>query len=180
MQVDYASIDSAFGSIWFAAGTRGLVALDVDVEGGAFVGRLLAIGYLPNHAPRELSSFALQLDEYFRGERRRFDVDIDLSRQTPFQTAVLKAITSVPYGEVRSYGEIAELIGRPGAARAVAGALASCPLSIVIPCHRVTRSGVGGDERALFGDPGSARRLSLVRFERKMLRARGNRGTADL
>ncbi len=77
-----------------------------------------------------------QLDEYFAGERTEFDLPLNPSG-TPFQLTVWEALTTIPYGEVRSYREIAEQIGRPGAARAVGLANGRNPISIVVPCHRV-------------------------------------------
>ena len=77
-----------------------------------------------------------QLEEYFAGNRRAFDVPLH-PRGTPFQMAVWRALTEIPWGETRSYGDIALRLGRPGAARAVGMASHSNPISIFIPCHRV-------------------------------------------
>jgi methylated-DNA-[protein]-cysteine S-methyltransferase len=77
-----------------------------------------------------------QLDEYFAGERTEFDLPLNPAG-TPFQRRVWDALKTIPYGEIRSYGEIAEQIGRPGAARAVGLANGRNPISIVVPCHRV-------------------------------------------
>ena len=81
-----------------------------------------------------------QLERYFAGEAVRFDVPLDLSAGTAFQRAVWRACACIPYGETRSYGELAHLAGRPGAARAVGGAMHANPLPILVPCHRVIRS----------------------------------------
>jgi len=80
-----------------------------------------------------------QLDEYFAGERRDFDLPL-APVVTPFQLSVLDALQTIPYGETRSYREIAIQIGQPEAVRAVGGANGSNPLPIVIPCHRVIGS----------------------------------------
>jgi methylated-DNA-[protein]-cysteine S-methyltransferase len=77
-----------------------------------------------------------QLDEYFAGARHEFDIELDL-RGSAFQRAVWDALLEIPYGETRSYGEIARRIGRPDRARAVGAANGSNPVSIVVPCHRV-------------------------------------------
>ena len=82
---------------------------------------------------------AQQLAEYFDGKRRAFDLPLQPDA-TPFQAQVLKALQRVPYGETRSYGELARAIGRPKAARAVGTANGNNPLPIVIPCHRVVGS----------------------------------------
>ncbi|MGD8830819.1 MAG: methylated-DNA--[protein]-cysteine S-methyltransferase [Pseudomonadales bacterium] len=89
-----------------------------------------------------------QLGEYFEGRRRAFDLPL-APDATPFQARVLAALVAIPYGETRSYKEIAEALGNPRAVRAVGGANGSNPLPIVIPCHRVigsngTLTGFGG------------------------------------
>ena len=81
-----------------------------------------------------------QLDEYFAGSRRQFELALDLSRVQGFVRAALEAIREIPYGEVASYAEIAIAAGSPGANRAVGSACARTPISIVIPAHRVVRS----------------------------------------
>jgi methylated-DNA-[protein]-cysteine S-methyltransferase len=80
-----------------------------------------------------------QLDQYFAGERVQFDLELDLLG-TKFQQDVWNALLTIPYGETRSYGEIARQIGRPDRARAVGAANGSNPVSIIVPCHRVIGS----------------------------------------
>ncbi len=77
-----------------------------------------------------------QLGEYFRGERQEFDIELDMVG-TDFQRTVWAALQTIPYGETRSYGEIAAQIGTPGASRAVGLANGHNPISIIVPCHRV-------------------------------------------
>ena len=77
-----------------------------------------------------------QLGEYFAGTRTEFDLELDM-RGTQFQKDVWNALLTIPYGETRSYGEIAKQIGRPDRARAVGSANGSNPISIIVPCHRV-------------------------------------------
>lgn len=77
-----------------------------------------------------------ELDEYFAGKRRRFDLPLS-AEGTAFQKKVWAALMTIPYGETRTYGELAAMIGSPKAARAVGGANHANPLSIVVPCHRV-------------------------------------------
>ena len=89
--------------------------------------------------PAVLESAADQLDEYFAGNRTDFDLPIK-TNGSPFQTEVWDALQRIPYGETRSYGQLAEELGRPGAARAVGTANSKNPVSIVIPCHRVVAS----------------------------------------
>ena len=83
------------------------------------------------------SQWLAHLREYFAGKRRAFPLEIAWNTLPPFQRAVLQATAAIPYGETRTYGQIAAAIGKPGAARAVGRALASNPMPIVIPCHRV-------------------------------------------
>jgi methylated-DNA-[protein]-cysteine S-methyltransferase len=86
-----------------------------------------------------LEACAGQLAEYFRGDRRRFDLPL-APRGTDFQREVWRALADIPYGETRSYSEIARAIGRPRAVRAVGAANGRNPLPIVVPCHRVIGS----------------------------------------
>ncbi|HLJ66075.1 MAG TPA: methylated-DNA--[protein]-cysteine S-methyltransferase [Chloroflexota bacterium] len=86
-----------------------------------------------------LSALSAQLTAYFEGKLRDFDVPLDL-RGTPFQHEVWNALLAIPYGEVRSYGEIAAAIGRPRAVRAVGMANHANPVPIIVPCHRVIGS----------------------------------------
>ena len=81
-----------------------------------------------------------QIAEYFAGERRAFDVPLNLDGVTEFRAEVLRALMEVPYGETTTYGELARAVGRPKAVRAVGSACATNPLPILIPCHRVLRS----------------------------------------
>src|ERR671937_2578160 len=101
-----------------------------------------------------------QLDQYFAGERRDFDLPLDL-RGTPFQRRVWNALLTIPYGETRSYGEIAEQIGAPGAARAVGLANGHNPIAIIVPCHRVI--GASGSLTGYGG--GLDRKRSLLALE---------------
>ncbi|MDN5347365.1 MAG: methylated-DNA-[protein]-cysteine S-methyltransferase [Clostridia bacterium] len=86
-----------------------------------------------------------QLEEYFAGRRKTFELPLDL-HGTPFQLAVWSALQRIPYGTTCSYGAVARSIGRPGAARAVGGAIGRNPVGIIIPCHRVidARGNLGG------------------------------------
>jgi methylated-DNA-[protein]-cysteine S-methyltransferase len=96
-------------------------------------------------APEALAQAADQIRQYLAGERRRFRVRLDWPPATEFQRDVWSALTSIPYGQVRTYGEVAESIGRPRAMRAVGNANHSNPWPILIPCHRVVaHNGLGG------------------------------------
>jgi methylated-DNA-[protein]-cysteine S-methyltransferase len=101
-----------------------------------------------------------QLEAYFAGELMDFDVELDL-RGTEFQRRVWKALLTIPFGETRSYGEIAEQIGAPGAARAVGLANGHNPIAIVVPCHRVI--GANGSLTGFGG--GLDRKRTLLELE---------------
>jgi len=112
-----------------------------------------------------------QLGEYFAGERRGFDLPLDVEG-TAFQRSVWDALVEIPYGGTESYGELAERIGRPGAARAVGAANGRNPVPIIVPCHRV----IGADGALVgYGGPseaGLAMKQSLIRLEAEAAPAR--------
>jgi methylated-DNA-[protein]-cysteine S-methyltransferase len=101
-----------------------------------------------------------QLDQYFAGQRTEFDLKLDM-RGTEFQKNVWNALLTIPYGETRSYGEIAKQIGRPDRARAVGAANGSNPVSIIVPCHRV----IGADGRLVGYGGGLDRKRFLLDHE---------------
>jgi methylated-DNA-[protein]-cysteine S-methyltransferase len=102
-----------------------------------------------------------QLAAYFAGQTCGFDLPLDLSVGSPFQQAVWQALLAIPRGSTTSYGALSSRIGRPGAVRAVGGAIGRNPLSIVVPCHRVI-----GSSGALTGYAGGLeRKTALLRLE---------------
>ena len=103
------------------------------------------------------------LREYLEGRRRQFPLLIAWERLSPFQRAVLRATWTIPYGQVRTYGQVAAAIGRPRAARAVGRALATNPMPIVIPCHRVVDR--QGRLHGYGGPGGVAAKAWLLRLE---------------
>ncbi|WP_040166173.1 methylated-DNA--[protein]-cysteine S-methyltransferase [Microbacterium gorillae] len=131
-----------FGPALAAFTDDGLVALTlVDSDPGAQVERLIPqLGDLPDHAPGAAAALAIQLEEYFDGGRREFDITLDWRLATGFTREALSAIRTIPYGTTASYGEVAVLAGRPRAHRAVGTACRLTPFSIVVPVHRVIRS----------------------------------------
>jgi methylated-DNA-[protein]-cysteine S-methyltransferase len=110
----------------------------------------------PGEDPR-LDGLKTKLQRYFDGQQVLFDEPLDLSEATAFQRRVWSAVRDIPYGETRSYGEIARQAGSPGAARAVGRAMATNPVPIVVPCHRVI--GSDGDLRGFGGGLDLKRRL---------------------
>jgi methylated-DNA-[protein]-cysteine S-methyltransferase len=153
--ISYGSLDSPFGPLLAASTSRGLVRLAFPEESVDSVLERLA-GLL---SPRIVESVApleavrRELEEYFTGSRRAFELAIDWSLVGPFGRRVLGAAAEIPYGGVLSYAEIAGAAGSPGGSRAAGNALGSNPVPIVVPCHRVLRSGgalggyAGGLER---------------------------------
>ena len=135
---EYASkwIASPVGPLRLVAGADGLAAIlwKDDKPGRVCLGRLVA-----DAADPILLETERQFDEYFAGERRSFTVKLSFAG-TDFQERVWNALLAIPYGETRSYGQLAAQIGRPAAVRAVGAANGRNPISIIVPCHRVVGS----------------------------------------
>jgi methylated-DNA-[protein]-cysteine S-methyltransferase len=139
--------DTPVGRLFFALGSKGIIALEYEESESAFVSRLTRrVGGKPVRSPERLKDVARQVADYLAGTRQSFDLHVDLAGLTPFQQRVLRAVSRVPRGKVATYAEIARRIDRPNAARAVGQALRRNPIPIVIPCHRVLASdgGLGG------------------------------------
>lgn len=116
---------------------------------------------------RALAPLRSQLQEYFAGERREFDLELAPSG-SPFQLQVWRALCAIPYGETASYGEIAAAVGQPGAARAVGGANNRNPIAIVVPCHRVI--GASGSLTGYGGGLHRKRQLLALEANRSEIR----------
>jgi O-6-methylguanine DNA methyltransferase len=162
--VSSAALDTPLGTLQLFAAERGLLAVGLpgvareDLE--AYLRRALGrVAIVADDAP--LRAALAQLAEYFAGARRSFDLRLD-PRGTPFQRAVWDAVAAIPYGETRSYGEIARALGRPAAARAVGAANGANPLAPIIPCHRV----VGADGGLTGYGGGLAMKRHLLDLER--------------
>jgi methylated-DNA-[protein]-cysteine S-methyltransferase len=130
------TIDSPVGALKLIASDRGLAVLVWDDEKDHRVPVLIA-EHSDDHP--ELLDAERQLGEYFAGTRTRFTVKLDFAG-TDFQREVWNALLTIPYGETRSYGQIARKIGKPDAVRAVGAANGRNPISIITPCHRVIGS----------------------------------------
>lgn len=142
LEVAYTSIDSPVGRLLLAATPRGLVRVAFAGEDHDRVLESLAGSLGPRvlRAPRRLAAAAAELEEYFAGRRRTFDLPLDLSLSRGFRQLVQQHLPQIEYGTTLSYGQVAALVGRPRAVRAVGTACATNPLPIVVPCHRVLRS----------------------------------------
>ena len=143
MDVSYAAVDSPFGSLLAASTEQGLVRLAFPEENVDTVLERLATRLSPRivEAPAAPQPLLRELDEYFSGRRREFDMDLDWSLIGPFGQRVLQVTSEIPYGGVLSYSEVAAEAGSPRGSRAAGNALGSNPIPIVIPCHRVLRTG---------------------------------------
>ncbi|MGH8995209.1 MAG: methylated-DNA--[protein]-cysteine S-methyltransferase [Acidimicrobiales bacterium] len=148
LDVAYRFVDSPVGSLLLAATEEGLVRVAFASEGhdGALQGLADRISPRILHAPARLDTVARELDEYFGGRRRGFDVPLDWRLCAGFRRTVLHHLREIGYGHTASYAAVARMAGNPRAARAVGTACATNPLPVVVPCHRVVRSdgGVGG------------------------------------
>ena len=142
LDVAYRTVDSPVGSLLLAATDLGLVRVAYAIEDHEAVLQALA----DQISPRVLSSSARldevvrELDEYFEGRRRTFDVTLDWRLSKGFRSTVLHALPGIGYGHTASYADVAQLAGNPRAVRAVGSACATNPLPVVVPCHRVVRS----------------------------------------
>lgn len=142
LDVAYRTVDSPVGPLLLAATPRGLVRVAYDIEDHDRVLETLAGKISPRvlRAPGRLDAAARELEEYFAGRRRGFDLPLDLSLSRGFRLLVQQQLPSIGYGQTRSYRQVAELVGNPRAVRAVGTACATNPLPVVLPCHRVLRS----------------------------------------
>lgn len=126
------------GDLRLAASNLGLVAVEWGRSQAEFEAYLARRFKRPlEYAPGKVEAAARELAEYLQGKRRQFTLPVDWSMLRPFQRAALQATFAIPYGQVRTYKEIAAQVGRPHAARAVGRAEATNPMPLVIPCHRV-------------------------------------------
>jgi methylated-DNA-[protein]-cysteine S-methyltransferase len=157
----YATVDSPLGPLFIASTARGLVR--VAYEGGRDPVDDLAARISPRivEAPEFLDPIRRELDEYFAGRRVHFDAPLDWALIGGFNRRVLHATADVPYGHTASYRDVATKAGSPAAVRAAGNALARNPIPIVIPCHRILRTGgaLGG-----YGG-GAARKQQLLELE---------------
>jgi O-6-methylguanine DNA methyltransferase len=159
------AVESPIGALLLAASESGLCGLEFGAEDQqaqsiqAWAERHMGPVKLAGGHPL-LDEAAHQLEQYFGGKRREFELPLDL-RGTEFQMKVWRALTKIPFGQTRSYKEIAEAVGSPKAVRAVGGANNRNPISIIVPCHRVI-----GSDGALVGYGGGLDiKTSLLKLE---------------
>jgi methylated-DNA-[protein]-cysteine S-methyltransferase len=162
VDVAYRVVDSPHGALLLAASAAGLVRVAFALEGHDAVLNELAAAISPRvlETPARLDGVATQLDEYFAGRRRTFDVAVDLRLAHGFRRTVLEHLRTIGYGRTETYADAAAGAGNPGAVRAAASACSHNPVPIVVPCHRVVRSD-GSIGRYLAGSEVKAALLQL-------------------
>ncbi|MEV7528281.1 methylated-DNA--[protein]-cysteine S-methyltransferase [Agrococcus sediminis] len=142
LDVAYRSLDTALGTLLVAATPAGLVSVTFDGAHPEQTLDRLAVELSPRllEAPARLDDAARRLERLIAGRARGFDGPLDLSLARGFGREVVERLREIPYGETRSYAEVAAAVGSPRAVRAVGTACRRNPLPIAIPCHRVVRS----------------------------------------
>ena len=145
VDVAYATVDSPIGRLLAAVTRQGLARLGFGQESHDTILEDLSRRISPRvvEAPGRVDDVRRQLDEYFAGSRQRFTLPLDWALMQGFARKVLQRTNEIPYGEVRTYRQVAELAGNERASRATGNALGSNPIPIVVPCHRVIRTGGG-------------------------------------
>jgi methylated-DNA-[protein]-cysteine S-methyltransferase len=162
LDVAYDFADTPVGRLLVAVTDRGLCEISYDPEPERELEQLArGFGSRVLRSPRPTDEARRQLDEYFAGDRRVFDVPVDLGLARDFGRTVLEELAQVPYGELTTYGALAAKAGRPRAARAVGTVMNRNPVPIVLPCHRVV-----GSTGALTGYAGGLdRKRTLLELE---------------
>jgi methylated-DNA-[protein]-cysteine S-methyltransferase len=159
MSLAYKTIDSPVGKLKLVASDMGLVAILWENNKPNRV----RLGELTEDRKHSiLVETERQLGEYFAGKRKNFSVALDM-RGTPFQKNVWEALLAIPFGETRSYGQLAKLLGNPAAMRAVGAANGRNPISIIVPCHRV----IGSSGKLTGFAGGLDTKASLLNLEEK-------------
>jgi methylated-DNA-[protein]-cysteine S-methyltransferase len=168
LDVAYTSVDSPLGPLMVAATPHGLVRVSyTEFRGEDEVLEELARRVSPRvlEAPARLDGVRRELDEYFEGRREGFDVPIDWSHLAGFTREVLRATAKIGFGDVSTYAGVAAAAGSPRAVRAAGNALGANPMPVIVPCHRVLRTG-----GALGGYTGGLERKEfLLRLEGRLL-----------
>ena len=166
LDVAYGSVDSPVGELLAAVTPRGLLRLSYDPSRNDAVLEQISERVSPRvlEDPARLDEVRRELDEYFEGRRRHFELPLDWSLTKGFVQKILRATARLDYGELATYKQMAEAAGSPRATRAAGNALGSNPIPIVVPCHRIVRTGgkvggYGGSLGPYIGGPGIKERL---------------------
>lgn len=145
VDVAYGTVESPIGDLLVATTEKGLVRISFPSETEGVVLDELARRLSPRvlRSQRAVAPVARELDQYFGGRRKTFDVPLDWSLVGPYARRVLRATARIPFGKVSTYREVAAKAGNAAASRAAGNALGSNPIPVVVPCHRVLRTGGG-------------------------------------
>jgi methylated-DNA-[protein]-cysteine S-methyltransferase len=164
LDVAYTTLDTPVGSLLLAATDKGLVRVAYEREDHDKVLTTLAdrISARILRAPHRLDAAVREIDEYFAGNRTGFDLPLDFSLSHGFREQVQRYLSQIAYGHTASYKDVAVIVGKPKAVRAVGTACAANPLPIVVPCHRVLRT--DGSLGGYIGGP--AAKTALLEMER--------------
>ena len=164
LDVAYRTVDTPVGTLLLAATDAGLVRVAFEREHFDRVLEAVAAKVSPRilSAPDRLDGVARQLDEYFAGTRRAFELPLDFALSAGFRKTVQHYLPRIAYGHTASYRDVAASVGNPNAVRAVGTACATNPLPVVVPCHRVLRS--DGSLGGYVG--GEAAKTTLLTLER--------------
>lgn len=141
VDVAWTRVDSPIGPLWAAATDLGLLTVGFGEPDHGLDDIARKVSPRIVELPRRLDLARRELDEYFEGRRRHFDLVLDRRMSRGFRAEVLRALELVDFGETVSYIDLAQRVGNPKASRAVGTAMATNPLPIVVPCHRVLRTG---------------------------------------
>ena len=166
LDVGYGFVDTPFGRYLAAVTPRGLVTLSFETAYDEVLDDLSRrVSPRVLETPAKLDELRRELDEYFEGERHDFDIPLDWQLTSGFMQRVLRATAKIPYGGVATYRQMASRAGNPRAVRAAGNALGANPIPIVVPCHRVVRT--GGAVGNYGGGPDMKR--ALLRLEGALL-----------
>ena len=162
LDLGYDVVSTPIGDLLVAASDHGVALIRFEPDPAEDLERLARIaGPRILRSPRSVDRAHRELDEYFAGRRRVFDLTLDLRALPPFTVAVLDELRRVPYGETTTYGALAARVGRPSASRAVGTVMNRNRIPIVLPCHRVV--GASGDLTGYAG--GLERKATLLELE---------------
>jgi len=162
LDVGFDVVESPIGSLFVAASDEGLAAISFDPKPEEHLEQLARFaGPRVLRSPKSVDATRRELDEYFEGKRRAFDLSLDLRGLPTFTLSVLRELGRVPYGETTTYGALAGKVGHPRAARAVGTVMNRNRIPIVLPCHRV----VGADGSLVGYGGGLDKKVKLLELE---------------
>jgi O-6-methylguanine DNA methyltransferase len=142
MTIEYTVIPTDFGQVFVAESCEGLCFVHLGQDGLEGLTRFAKRWYPGEQIIPSIVTGVDQIEEYLDGGRKEFDLKLDI-KGTDFQKKVWRILLDIPYGQTRSYGEIAKLVGQPNSSRAVGGACGANHLPIIVPCHRVKAANGG-------------------------------------